>query len=52
MGMGILDDDTLSTVAGRLARLNGKLSDREREQFKTVAQGNSLLDIANDLRKA
>jgi len=52
IGMGITDDDTLASVASRMARFDAKLSDQQRQHFTEVAHGNSLLDIAAELRRA
>lgn len=52
IGMGITDDDTVASVAGRLARFDTKLTEDQRDRFTEVAEGNTLLDIAGDLRRA
>jgi type I restriction enzyme, R subunit len=52
VGMGLTDDDTLKAVALRLVRLNGKLTDDERDEFAASAGGERLTDIIGDLRQA
>lgn len=50
IGLGITDDEVVSSVAARLVRLHNKLSDDEREEFASVAGGSTMHDLANDLR--
>jgi len=45
------DDDRLTTLAGRLSRLNIKLSDDQKQQVR-VLSGKSLKEIENDLLDA
>ena len=50
--MGACDEDTVSSLAGRLARLNRQLDPAEREQIKTQAAGIELTKIVGDLLAA
>jgi type I restriction enzyme R subunit len=52
VGMGLTDDNTLLSVAVRLVRLNGKLTDSEREDFERTAGGERLSTIIGALRHA
>ncbi|MBU44180.1 MAG: restriction endonuclease subunit R [Spirochaetaceae bacterium] len=47
--MGARDEDSVSSLASRLARLNKQLTDKEQEKIKEVAKGTSLTDIVSDL---
>ncbi len=49
--MGADDEETLTSLAGRLARLNQQLEDKEREQIRTKA-GKSLPQITRGLLDA
>ncbi|MCS1412827.1 MAG: Type-1 restriction enzyme R protein [Verrucomicrobia subdivision 3 bacterium] len=50
--MGVCDEDTVSSLAGRLARLNRQLGDRDQERIKKQAGGVELTDIVGDLLSA
>ena len=50
--MGACDEDTVSSLAGRLARLNRQLDPAEREQIKTQAAGIELTGIVGNLLAA
>ena len=50
--MGACDEDTVSSLAGRLARLNRQLDPTEREQIKTQAAGIELTGIVGNLLAA
>ncbi|MGC2221247.1 MAG: DEAD/DEAH box helicase family protein [Methylocella sp.] len=50
--MGVRDEDTVSSLAGRLARLERELDDKDREYIQNLAGGKRLSDIANDLLEA
>ncbi len=50
--MGVRDEDTVSSLAGRLARLERELDDKDRENIQTLAGGKRLSDIVNDLLEA
>jgi type I restriction enzyme R subunit len=50
--MGVRDEDTVSSLAGRLARLNTQLNDAEQNRVKEAAGGSPLSDIVRDLVKA
>lgn len=52
VAMGRRDDDTLSTLAGRLAVLNSKLTPDDRKRLADAAGGLTLNDLANDLLDA
>ena len=47
--MGARDDDTISSLAGRLARLNSQLDGAERERIREKAGGVELTRIVGDL---
>ena len=50
--MGAHDEDTLSSLAGRLARLNRQLDDAEQERIREKAGGVELTDIVGNLLQA
>ena len=50
--MGACDEDTVSSLAGRLARLDRQLDPAEREQIKTKAAGIELTEIVGNLLAA
>jgi type I restriction enzyme R subunit len=47
--MGVRDEDTVSSLAGRLARLDKQLDDKERARIQETAGGVSLNDIVRRL---
>ena len=49
---GQTDDDTLSSLAGRLARLERTLTPAEREEITAASGGPSARDLANALLDA
>ena len=50
--MGVHDQDTVSTLAGRLARLNRQLDRAEQERIRQKAGGIELTDIVGNLMQA
>ena len=50
--MGARDEDTISSLAGRLARLNQQLDKTEKEQIKNQASGIELTQIVGNLLAA
>ena len=50
--MGARDEDTVSSLAGRLARLNHQLDQKDRERIREKAGGIELTDIVNNLLAA
>ncbi len=50
--MGARDEDTMSSLAGRLARLNRQLDDAERQRIAEQAGGVALAGIAGNLLAA
>ena len=50
--MGIRDDDTVSSLAGRLARLDRQLDHREKNRIKEQAEGIELTHIVGNLLAA
>jgi type I restriction enzyme, R subunit len=50
--MGARDADTVSSLAGRLARLDRELNEADREAIQKQARGKRLSDIVNDLLEA
>jgi len=49
---GIRDEDTLTTLAGRLARLGQKMDEQDRAKFEEASDGASPKEIANQLLDA
>ncbi|MFA5345900.1 MAG: type I restriction-modification enzyme R subunit C-terminal domain-containing protein [Candidatus Omnitrophota bacterium] len=52
IAIGIRDNDTLSSLASRLSRLDLELEPRDIERIKAVSGGKSLSNIVNDLVSA
>ena len=52
VAMGDRDEDTLSSLAGRLASLDRQITDTDRQEIQQAAQGRSLKDIVNGLLDA
>ena len=52
VAMGIRDEDTLSTLVSRLARMDRELQDKDREELKQAAEGKPLKQITNGLLDA
>lgn len=52
VAMDVRDEDTLMSLAGRLARLEKKLNDDERSELKNVAGGKSIQQVTRDLLEA
>ncbi|VVB84245.1 Uncharacterised protein [uncultured archaeon] len=50
--MGKMDEDLFTSLAGRLARLEQQLTDREKETFKEKAKGKTLSETVKDLLNA
>ena len=50
--MGARDEDTVSSLAGRLARLNKQLDDHDQQRIKEKAGGIELSDIVGNLLSA
>ena len=50
--MGVRDEDTVSSLAGRLARLDKQLDDKERARISEAAGGTTLTDIVSSLISA
>jgi len=49
VALGARDEDTLSTLAGRLARLDRKISDRDKAEIREKSEGKTLPDLTNTL---
>jgi type I restriction enzyme R subunit len=47
--MGARDEDTVSSLAGRLARLNNQLDETDQARIKEAANGATLSEIVRDL---
>jgi type I restriction enzyme R subunit len=47
--MGIRDEDTVSSLAGRLARLNNELDEKDQARIKDAAGGATLAEIVRGL---
>ena len=52
VSLGIRDEDTLSTLVSRLARMDRELEDKDREELKNAAGGKPLKQITNGLLDA
>ena len=52
VALGSRDDDTLTSLAGRLSRMERELHDTERREIETAAGGKSLREIINGLLDA
>jgi type I restriction enzyme R subunit len=52
VALGIRDNDTLSSLAGRLARLDREIGEKERKEIEAAAGGLSLKEIINRLLDA
>jgi len=52
VAMGDRDEDTLSSLAGRLASLDKQVTDTDRKEIEQAAEGRSLKDIVNGLLDA
>lgn len=52
VALGIRDEDTLTSLAGRLARLDKEIDDDERKELASVAGGKSLGNVVNGLLDA
>ncbi len=50
--MGVRDDDTVSSLAGRLARLNNQLNHEDQQRIKEKSGGAALADIVGSLLAA
>jgi type I restriction enzyme R subunit len=50
--MGLRDEDTVSSLAGRLARLDQEIDEKDRARISQLAQGQRLSDIVNGLLEA
>ena len=52
VAVGIRDEDTLSTLVSRLARMDRELQDKDRAELKEAAEGKPLKQITNGLLDA
>ena len=52
VAIGDRDEDTLSSLAGRLASLDNQIADADRKEIQQAAEGKSLKDIVNSLLDA
>jgi type I restriction enzyme R subunit len=52
IALGNRDDDTLTSLAGRLAKLDREIDDKDRKEIETIAEGKSLKEIINNLLDA
>lgn len=52
IAIGQRDEDTLMTMAGRLAKLNVQLEEEQQKELKGAAHGKSLIEITNGLLDA
>ncbi len=52
IALGIRDEDTITSLAGRLARLDREIADKDRKEIASVADGADLRVIVNRLLDA
>ena len=52
IAMGIRDEDSITSLAGRLARLDRKLEEKDKKIIEEKAEGKSLKQIVNNLLDA
>ncbi len=52
IALGNRDEDTLSSVAGRLARLDREIDDKDRKVIEKAAEGKTLKELVNALLDA
>jgi len=52
VALGNRDEDTLSSLAGRLARLDREITDKDRREIAATAQGRDLKQMTNSLLNA
>jgi len=52
VAMGSKDEDVLTSLANRLARLNSEMSPKERAKFSSIAGGKTISDTVKDLLEA
>lgn len=50
--MGAKDEDTFTSLAGRLARIERQITPKERKEFKNLAGGKSINQVAHELLNA
>jgi len=49
IAMGVRDEDTLTSLAGRLARMDREIEERDKKEIEDIAEGKSLKQIINNL---
>ena len=52
IAIGKRDEDTISSLAGRLSRLNSQVSEKDRDKIKQATSGTPLPKLINDLLDA
>ena len=52
VALGVRDEDTLTSLAGRLARLDKEIDDDERKELASATGGKSLVNVVNGLLDA
>lgn len=52
VALGTRDEDTLTSLAGRLARLGRSIGEKERKEIEDAAEGESLNQVINNLLDA
>ncbi len=52
IAMGARDEDALSSLAGRLARMEQEIDEKDAQAIKNVSGGKTLKDLSNDLLNA
>jgi type I restriction enzyme R subunit len=52
IAIGKLDEDTFTSAAGRLTRLNAQITDKQRDEFAQLTGGKPITQVASDLLAA
>ena len=52
VAVGVRDEDTLTTLAGRLARLDREIEPKDRQELEAASAGNELRSVVNSLLDA
>ncbi|HKZ94937.1 MAG TPA: type I restriction-modification enzyme R subunit C-terminal domain-containing protein [Candidatus Bathyarchaeia archaeon] len=52
VAVGVRDEDSLSSLAGRLARLDKEIGDKDRKEVEAAAGGKKLSQVVNELLDA
>jgi type I restriction enzyme R subunit len=52
IAMGVRDEDTLTSLAGRLARMDREIEEKDKKEIGDIAEGKSMKQIINNLLDA